>query len=518
VPYRATVATGAVSWARRLIAAAALRAARRQATRVLRADPTPRGALIATVASALLIVLTAALGPSATAQSWPGAPPFAAHLHPSAGLVTALLTAAVLAGAFGLLGCLKALKHAWEPDPRRLLAASALVVGVLAFLPPIGSADPGSYVAYGRLAATGHDPYVTAPDSLNGSYGAAVENPWRATPSIYGPLATGEQRLAAKIAGGGPPGPARAVFLLGLVNALAFIAAGLLLQSMAGAAPGRRRAAVAFSANPLVLLVGVAGGHIDVLVGLLAVAAVAAIGRRGAVGAVAAGVLAGAAVAVKASAALVGVALGWPLRPRLRAPVGTLFAFAAGAAAVLVPGYLLAGHHAFDQLRHASGFVSFADPWRLITHPLELLLGHGPARDVVRVLAWIAFVVLALLFKHGLPGRRQLGLSIGVRGGNEAAARSALVLVLAWLLTAPYVLPWYAVVGWALLAALPASGYDRVLVIWTATLAIAYLPGRQVPLSPGLHDALTVWKSGIAPVVLLGVAVAAAIMSLRRRA
>ena len=92
------------------------------------------------------------------------------------------------------------------------------------------------------------------------------------------------------------------------------------------------------------------------------------------------------------------------------------------------------------------------------------------------------------------------------------------MLVLAWLLTAPYVLPWYAVVAWALLAALPASGYDRVLTIWTATLAIAYLPGRQVPLSRGLHDVLTVWKSGIAPVVLLGVAIAAAVLSFRRRA
>ena len=90
--------------------------------------------------------------------------------------------------------------------------------------------------------------------------------------------------------------------------------------------------------------------------------------------------------------------------------------------------------------------------------------------------------------------------------------------MLAWLLTAPYVLPWYAVVAWALLAALPASGYDRVLTIWTATLAIAYLPGRQVPLSHGLHDLLTVWKSGLAPVVLLGVVIAAAVLSFRRRA
>jgi Glycosyltransferase family 87 len=390
-------------------------------------------------------------------------------------------------------------------------------------LPPVGSADPGSYVGYGRLAATGHDPYATAPATLTGSYGAAVEDPWRAAPSIYGPLATGEQRFAAAIAGGGAHGPAHAVFVLDLINALAFVLTGLLLQRIVTTTPGRRRAALLFSANPLVLFVGVAGQHIDVLVAFLAVAAVAAIARHRLTGVFISGVLGGAAVAVKASAALVGVALGWPLRRRPRLSLFRAGVFALGAAAVLVPGYLLTGHHALDQLRHASGFVSFADPWRIVTHPLELLLGHGTARDVVRVLAWIAFAVMALVLKHGLPGQRSLPGRANPLGkhradGAEAAARSALVLVLAWLLTAPYVLPWYAVVAWALLAALPASGYDRLLTTWTATLAIAYLPGRQVPLSRGLHDTLTVWKSGLAPVVLLGVAIAAAVLSFRRRA
>jgi hypothetical protein len=504
---------------RRLIAAAVLRLAARQATRVLRATPTPRGPLVGLAVSFALMLVTAGLGPSAAEQPWAGHPPFAAQIHPSAGLVTALLAAAIIAGTYGLLGCLNALKHAWTPDPRRLLAASALVVGVLAVLPPIGSADPGSYVAYGRLAATHHDPYATAPAVLLGNYGAAVEDPWRSAPSIYGPLATGEERLAASIAGGGANGPAHAVFLLGLVNALAFLGAGLLLQLLAGTAPARRRAALIFSANPLVVLVGVAGAHIDVLVAFLAIAAVAAVGPRSSRvgGALVAGLLGGAAVAVKASAALVAVALAWSRQGRPRRPFGARPVFVVGAAAVLVPAYLIAGHHAFDQLRHASGFVSFADPWRLVTHPLEWLLGHGAARDVVRVAAWIAFAVMALLLRRGLPGRRPVGANGEVRSSSEAAARSALVLVLAWLLTAPYVLPWYALVAWILLAALPASGYDRILATWTAVLALAYLPGRQVPLPRWLHDVLTVWKSGTAPVLLLGVAAVTAVLSLRRR-
>jgi hypothetical protein len=80
------------------------------------------------------------------------------------------------------------------------------------------------------------------------------------------------------------------------------------------------------------------------------------------------------------------------------------------------------------------------------------------------------------------------------------------------------VLPWYAVPAWALLALLPPSGYDRALVIWTAVLAVAYLPGRQVALPSWLHDVIAVWKSGVAPVVLLGVTIAAILISLRARA
>ena len=182
-----------------------------------------------------------------------------------------------------------------------------------------------------------------------------------------------------------------------------------------------------------------------------------------------------------------------------------------GAAAVLVPGYLLAGPHAFDQLRHASGFVSFADPWRIVTHPLEAGLGYDGARVAIRVAAWLAFAVFVVMLYRGLPG----GSAPGVRANNPA--RAALVLVLAWLLTAPYVLPWYAVVGFALLAVLPASGFDRILIFWTSVLALAYLPGRQVALPPWLHHTIDAWKSACAPVLLLGTAAIAAALCLRRR-
>jgi len=477
-------------------AAVTLWLAKRHAVRALAPGRPPKLPLAALAASIAAIIVTAALGPSAAAQPFSGPVPLHADAHPGTALVTALLAFSVVAGAYGLAGCLDALRRGWALEVKQLLIASSLVAAALGVLTPIGSADPGSYAAYGRLAATGQDPYATPPSALTGPYATAAETPWRTTTSVYGPVATAEQWVAVKLAGEGPHAPGRAVFILSLINAAAFVVTGLLLQLIAAGRSGRRRAAVLFSLNPLLLLEGVAGAHIDVLVTCFVVGGVALLGRRGVLASFAAGVLGGAAAGVKASAALAGGGFAVFILGDRRA-IRRLVALAVGAAAVLVPGYLLAGPHALDQLGHASGFVSFADPWRIVTHPLEWLLGKDVARVLIRVTAWVGFVVMALLLHRGLPGRRH-------------PARPALVLVLAWLLTAPYVLPWYAVLPFALLALLPSSAFDKVLIFWTSVLAIAYLPGRD-------PHALDVWKSGFAPPLLLCTVIAAAVLSLRRR-
>jgi hypothetical protein len=504
----ATVATLVV---RRL----AHRYARRYSQRALAPGRAPRASLAALGVALTALIATAALGPSAAVQPLPAHPPFGWNADPPAWLVTGLLVLVVVSGAYGVGGCLAALRRGWALRVRWLLAAAALAAAALGVLAPVGSADPGSYAAYGHLAATGQDPYRTPPSALAGPYRGLAEPPWQDTTSVYGPIATGEQWVAAKLAGTGPHAPAYAVFALGLFNAALFVVTGLALQLLAAGQAGRRRAAVLFSANPLLLFEGVAGAHVDVAVAFLVVAGVLALRRTGLGGTLAAGILGGAAAAVKASAALAGLGFAWAVGTSRRAGA-QLAVLAIGAAAVLIPAYAIAGSHAFDQLGRASGFVSFANPWRIVTHLMEVTLGHDAARAVIRVLAWLAFALFVVVLDRGLPGRRRAHGQLADRAAS--AARSAAVLTLAWLLTAPYVLPWYAITTFALFTLLPASGFDRILIVWISVLAIAYLPGRQVSLPSGLSGALDVWKSGFSPVLLALTALAALTLSLRTRA
>src|SRR4051812_22854607 len=187
---------------------------------------TGRVGLALSATSVALVAATAALGPSVTVpvRDGGGFPPYAATAHPSPATVTALLIAAAIIGALGVLLCRRALRAGWRPRARPLVLAGCLIAVALTFVPHIGSADPESYAAYGREAAIGIDPYAGDPSALaarGDPYGGIVEPPWQHTPSVYGPLATLEQDAAARIAG---DHPRTAVWLLNVVGAGAFIA------------------------------------------------------------------------------------------------------------------------------------------------------------------------------------------------------------------------------------------------------------------------------------------------------
>lgn len=476
---------------------------------------------------------TALLGPSAMQPALPGpagSPPYSLDAHPGPYLVIALVVAGVLAGAGGLGLCLHAIRRGWTFPPRPLLIAGLLIAAAFVFMPPVGSGDHLNYAVYGRMAVTGHDPYSTAARDLPGDpIAAVVEPPWREEPSIYGPIATAQEAFASWLGG---DSVRLTVFVLSLTNALAFALVGVLLYRLAGGdGAGRLRAVLLWTGNPLLLFHLVSGGHNDVLAIAAAVCALAVFsgGARVSSGArgprpvpriLATGGLLGAGAAIKLPAALAGGGPAWVLLSTVpvaaaagrRAPwprPARLLAVAllGGAAAIVaVLAYVPAGTHAFDQVQRASRSVSLATPWHLV----DIALGRGAHRPIIQIGSLVLLVVLAWLLVRLLP-----------RG--DESHRIAAALVLAWLFAAPYALPWYDAFGWALLALLPWSAVDALLLARTVALSLAYLPARDpqvVRLPEGLSWLFTVVRPTIIPwalTVILGVLVALAAVRRPRR-
>jgi hypothetical protein len=348
-----------------------------------------------------------------------------------------------------------------------------------------------SYAAYGRMVATGHDPYSTTPRELaraGDPVAAAVERPWQNTPTVYGPAATAEQGAVSAIAG---DDPALTVWLLDLVNLAAFILVGVVLLRTGRDPTARVRAATLWTANPLLWFQLVSGGHLETLVAAAVVGALA-LSRRSLF---ATGILAGLAGSLKAPGGLVWVALAWTHRASRR----ELLALAVGASVVVVPGYAVAGTDAIRQLHRASRMVSYATPSRL------LVIGPHLSRGVIGILAATLFVVLVFALSRRLPP--------GIGAGALAA-----MFFLGYVLAAPYELPWYDALAWACLPLAMASWRDRVLLVHTVVLSLAYIPGRAAfRVSGELHTLARWMRIGVSPVVLIALLVAVVVLAMRGR-
>ena len=448
---------------------------------------------------ALLLVVGVA-GPSAAkpALGPRGWAPGDLSWSPGPALVTGLLWAAYLVGALAV-----GLRLSSEPavlsglgrlsGGRRARSGWALPVGLglLALLTgPFGSADHTNYAAYGRIAALGGDPYLTAPSAwpVPDSVISAVEPPWTDTVSIYGPFATLLQSLTSHLAGANLR---ETVWLWQVLVVLAWLSVRLLLLR-AGTTP--RRVDALWTLNPLVFGIGVLGAHVDLVAAALAVAALVLAARSP----LACGVFAGLAVSCKVTygAVAVAVLLAWwgqgqgqgPGRGQGHGWGGFLRragSFGLAALLVVVPLHLWAGSHVFDQLDRARRSISFATPWRLLYDALSGPLTPGPARTLVTWLALVlvlGFVLLLARLTRGLAPATVTG----------AAARWALVLSTAYTIAAPYSLPWYDLLTWATLPVLAASVLDVVLLVRLFAMAVAYVPGRVVGMTPQVQR-VTLW-------------------------
>jgi hypothetical protein len=483
-----------------------------------------RAGLAAIAGSVGLTFAVAVAGPSVMEPVLPGRsgqPPWAFDAHLSPYLAVGLAGAGLAVGAVGLVLALRAVRAGWSVPARAVLLAGLLAAVMLTLVPPFGSSDPLSYAAYGRMLVTGHDPYTTTPAQLAalGDPVARAVQDWFTTPSVYGPLAAGVQGLASLIGG---TSARLTVFVLGVANLAAFAGTAVVLHRMTRSDPvGQLRAALLWTANPLLLQLLVAGAHVDTQAVVFGVGAVAVMyGSRGGPGgsalrAFAAGVLIGLGFAVKVSDVLVGlglaVALVLRMRPARRRLLPSLAALGAGFAATAGAAMAIGGSAMFGQLSRESDMVSVGSPWRVIRTVMRLAVGGAAATDLVRAGAVLLAVALAVLLVRGLPGA-------------SAGTGAAFALVLAGLFAWPYVLPWYDALAWALLPLVAWGTAAGQRVCWlllarTAALGLGYLPARQADaaLPRGLGWLQPVIRHGVTPAVLAAAAAWLMVVMLRAR-
>jgi hypothetical protein len=292
--------------------------------------------------------------------------------------------------------------------------------------------------------------------------------------------------------------------------------------------------------------------------------------RRQLLAATGAGALVGLGFAVKLTMALVGaglvlaIVLAWraqrqrdggsgrPPRERNGELARLLGGLAGGFAVVAVASVAVYGTSALSPALHAGSYVSIGSPWRVVRTVLRLAVGEGTAEDLVKAASVVAGAALLVLLVRAIrrpvpprsadpsttavpvvpvvpaapdgAARGLAGGALGVAGSArevagpgraasgsmvppDLAAAMVLAVAFAWLLAWPYVLPWYDSLGWALLALLPWSRLDWLLLARTTVLAFGYLPARGIALPSGLGWLETVVRTAITPALLLAMVV-----------
>ncbi len=441
------------------------RTARAAPGRLTRALP---GIAVAGIAASLLIMIAASL----LRSSWmfphlavPAAgPPFElGSVRVPAAAVLGALWLAGLAGTAGVAAGLLAVHRGARLPAGLLIVTGAAAALALAFLPPVGSSDALDYATYGRIAVLGHSPYVMTPVHLrqiHDAFARSVPRKWEHQVSVYGPLATAEQFLAAFLGGASM---ARITFWLKLWTALSFGVVALALELALRRDPTRRaRGHLLWTANPLLLWVLVAAGHVDALPAAAGVIAIL-LARSGPSlwRAAVAGALVGIAADFKINYILFALGIAWALRRSLAA----MAAAAAAGLATVVPPYAAFGLPLVRAILHRGNKSSADDFYRLITSAYPHLL---------HVITWVSATLVIVM-----AGALLLRLPPGAPA--RPAVRPALAAGVAWVFFWSYLLPWYDAMIICLLPLYPVTLLDWLVLARLAAGTIASLPGNPWP-------------------------------------
>jgi hypothetical protein len=444
--------------------------------KVLSHSPLARP-LPAVTLSALGLIGVAFVGLCATApQSSAATPPVLLPLtdvarnlgtpHLPDALADGIMYLSIALCCLGLAMMLWANSHGWTPSPRKVFGAAAATVAVLVNITPVGSGDVASYAAYGRIAALGHDPYTFTPVDLPGGahnpYTAIVSPQWRATPSVYGPVATWTQLLAAHLGGG------RAwatIWVLMIMAGVAFLATGYVL---ARTAANPVRAALLWTANPILIVELVMAGHLDAFLALVAIIAIVLSRRRASVANdVLVGLMIGVAAGIKVTAAFVALGIAIPLlHDRAWARLARTAAVA-GATALGLYQFTW-GISALGPLGSESKMVISPSVWRLVQVLVRYSFGTGAEHAVTTVFSF-AWPPLTLALAWYLYNRLSPDVPTVVAG--------TCALIFAWIIVAPWSLPWYASIAWVTLALLPRNTLTRWLTLVTGILCMCHFNG-----------------------------------------
>jgi hypothetical protein len=344
--------------------------------------------------------------------------------------------------------------------PIGAVALSGAIVLVTAILvAPHDSQDLWSYAMYGRILSAHHaSPWVVLPAHFHGDpYLARVARGWRHTTSIYGPVFEVLAATITKLAGDAAT-VVRMAFSTTFAGATA-IAAWLVYRRT-----GRAAATAVVLLHPAIAVGTLAGGHNDVLVGLgLLGAVLLVLDDRP----VLAGLAAGAATLVKLTGGIGIIALtAWSLVHRGRRDG---MRFVASAAGVVALAYLPLGLSGLSAFVHNRGSISRASAWefpRLLTGldhrhtPIRLGL---PQSDTQLLVTVGALATAALTFWLAVRLRRV-----------DHPAMGLVAAIGAYLVVAPYVLPWYP--AWIIpsLALVIDRPVARLLLIQASLLVIVY--------------------------------------------
>ena len=384
----------------------------------------------------------------------------------------------IVAVALLVLCWWRILVGARQLSPRVVMAIGAVWATPLALGPPLLSLDAYSYLAQGRLAAIGLDPYRHAPAALTDSVWLQGVDPfWRHSLSPYGPLAV---LLEHTVTLTGNP-----VLSLVLLHLLALLCLSVVAASLMRLTnPSYRSAGLLLGVvNPLVLLQVLGAAHWEALLVALLAAALLAWHRAHPLTAMC---LASAATAVKLPAgfavAVLLVTYVLAARPRRR-----LAASAAATAAAVAPWALLG-----LWVPNPLGFLG------ALSAPLDGRTLYAPTTLLAEAVAKLAAVsgvgvpfdpLLSLCRVVGLLTAAAICCALLATGTRRSVAATIGAGLLVVALLGPVLYPWYGTWGLIpLVIAYPQARHRLAVLI--SVLTFTALPGCHA-LAPVIPTALS---------------------------